>query len=223
MVATRAAVQVFTSLMISAALRHEHDAALTPAGSESGRIFSKTLCCVTPKTAEYNTTSAKFLEDARSVLMDLIFTGGYGDKDTFLSDGKLQLRAIRDCEDALHQGRCPMIADAFFDAWAAIPTEDLVPRFEQFQTKYFFHKDHYFFEAPKCPASFVAVKDIERCSDKFGHFLKLVQLWKEGLKAARKVKQDKGWRGYFKTSEKKDTHYQNYMNIRSQIDALWDE
>ncbi|CAE7281485.1 unnamed protein product [Symbiodinium pilosum] len=197
-----------------------HLATLLPAvlalrqAEEGGR---GTLCCVS-SYPDLGVQSSEFQKEAEKVLEDVAYTGAYyaGPKRYHSA------RFRRHCKDALHLKNCPSMDVTFMKIYEHVPLSDIESRIDSFLTTWHFHSESYWAFAGECPGHLQRQKeDPSRCSEDLGHFMRMLELWKDGLKYADEVKKNSGFRGWLKDKKSKALAEKKLENIMAELDALW--
>ena len=182
---------------------------------ESGHESKWTQCCVTKNTGSLKIQSRAFRREAERILQDITYTGAYGPSDAFHTG-----RYVKHCRLALQLESCPGVHKTLFDLYEYADAGELITRIETFVAKYTFQSESYVWSAPDCPYKMESATDAGRCNSDLGHFMKLLDLWREGLRLVEQVNLYKGWRGYFDKKTKALAKKQ-LDNVLARLETLW--
>ena len=182
----------------------------------SGQESKWTQCCVTKNTGNIEIQSRTFREEAEKILQDITYTGAYGTSKAFHT-GYYR----RHCKDALQLESCPDLFREGFNIYEYADSGDLIKRIDTFIAKYHFESESYTWSAPDCPYNMEKAKDVGRCKSDLGHFMKLLDLWKEGLDLTEQVNRNSGWRGYFKDKQSKELAKKQLDIVLAKLEKLW--
>ncbi|CAE7285728.1 unnamed protein product, partial [Symbiodinium necroappetens] len=183
---------------------------------ESGHESKWTQCCVTKNTGSLKIQSRAFRQEAERILQDITYTGAYGPSDAFHTG-----RYVKHCRLALQLESCPGVHKTLFDLYEYADAGELITRIETFVAKYTFQSESYVWSAPDCPYRMESATDAGRCNSDLGHFMKLLDLWREGLRLVEQVNLYKGWRGYFKDKKTKALAKKQLDNVLAKLETLW--
>ncbi|CAE7890139.1 unnamed protein product [Symbiodinium microadriaticum] len=183
---------------------------------ESGHESKWTQCCVTKNTGSLKIQSRAFRREAERILQDITYTGAYGPSDAFHTG-----RYVKHCRLALQLESCPGVHKTLFDLYEYADAGELITRIETFVAKYTFQSESYVWSAPDCPYKMESATDAGRCNSDLGHFMKLLDLWREGLRLVEQVNLYKGWRGYFKDKKTKALAKKQLDNVLARLETLW--
>lgn len=183
---------------------------------ESGHESKWTQCCVTKNTGSLKIQSRAFRREAERILQDITYTGAYGPSDAFHTG-----RYVKHCRLALQLESCPGVHKTLFDLYEYADAGELITRIETFVAKYTFQSESYVWSAPDCPYRMESATDAGRCNSDLGHFMKLLDLWREGLRLVEQVNLYKGWRGYFKDKKTKALAKKQLDNVLARLETLW--